>query len=132
MSEENKALVRREIEEPFMSGRPWLEALKATVKEHGAEAEEISERIPEPLPSEGCERCKRPIDELNLAVNSAQLLPAIRDLYSRHPEYFHHEPWELQHVLYSLNYTDDLADEAEIAAAVEVARENYPQWRPAA
>jgi hypothetical protein len=66
------------------------------------------------------------------AVNSTHLLPAIRELYSRRPEYFHHEPWELVHVLYSLNYTDDLADEAEIAAAVEVAREDYPQWRPAA
>ena len=66
------------------------------------------------------------------AVNSAQLLPAIRELYSRRPEYFHHEPWELVHVLYSLNYTDDLADEAEISAAVEVARGDYPQWRPAA
>jgi hypothetical protein len=66
------------------------------------------------------------------AVNSAQLLPAIRDLYSRQPEYFHHEPWELVHVLYSLNYTDDLADEAEISAAVEVARTDYPQWRSAA
>jgi hypothetical protein len=46
-------------------------------------------------------------------VNAAQLPPAIRALYSRHPEYFHHEPWELVHVLYSLGYTDDLADEAE-------------------
>jgi hypothetical protein len=64
-------------------------------------------------------------------VNSARLLPAIRDLYSRRPEYVHHEPWELQHVLYSLNYTDDLADEAEIAAAVEVARTDWPQWRAA-
>jgi hypothetical protein len=35
-------------------------------------------------------------------------------------------------VLYSLNYTDDLADEAEIAAAVEVARSDWPQWRRAA
>jgi hypothetical protein len=61
-------------------------------------------------------------------MNSAQLLPAIRELYSRHPEYFHHEPWELQHVLYSLNYTDDLADEAAIATAVEVARQDWPQW----
>jgi hypothetical protein len=34
-------------------------------------------------------------------------------------------------VLYSLNYTDDLADEAEISA-VEVARTDWPQWRPAA
>jgi hypothetical protein len=64
-------------------------------------------------------------------VNAAQLLPALRDLYSRQPEYFHHEPWELQHVLYSLGYTDDLADEAEIAAAVEVARADWPQWSAA-
>jgi hypothetical protein len=65
-------------------------------------------------------------------VNSTHLLSAIRELYSRRPEYFLHEAWELVHVLYSLNYTDDLASEAEIAAAVEVARGGYPQWRPAA
>jgi hypothetical protein len=65
------------------------------------------------------------------AVNSARLLPSIRDLYSRQPEYFHHEPWELVHVLYSLNYTDDLADEAEIAAAVEVVRSDLPHWSAA-
>jgi hypothetical protein len=65
-------------------------------------------------------------------VNSVQLLPAIRELYCRRPEYFHHQAWELVHDLYSLNYTDDLADEAEISAAVEVARGDYPQWRPAA
>jgi hypothetical protein len=64
-------------------------------------------------------------------VNSAQLLPALRDLYSRLPETYHLEPWELQHVLFSLGYTDDLADEAEIAAAVEVARTDWPQWRAA-
>jgi hypothetical protein len=67
------------------------------------------------------------------AVNSTQLLPAIRDRYSRHPEYFHHDPWELQHVLFSLGYVEDLVPEGEIAAAVEVARRDYPQWRrPAA
>jgi hypothetical protein len=65
-------------------------------------------------------------------MNSAQLLPIIRQLFSECPEYFHHEPWELVHVLYSLNNTDDLADKKEIAAAVEVARGDYPQWRPAA
>jgi hypothetical protein len=65
-------------------------------------------------------------------MNSAQLLPAIRELYSRHSEYFHHEPWELQHVLFSLGYVDDLADEGEIAAAVGVARTNWPQWKGAA
>jgi hypothetical protein len=64
-------------------------------------------------------------------MNSARLLPAIRDLYSRQPEYRHLQPWELQWLLYALTYTDDLADEAEIAAAVEVARGDYPQWRAA-
>jgi hypothetical protein len=59
------------------------------------------------------------------------LLPTIRELYSRHPEYFHYGPWELQHVLFSLGYVEDLAGEAEIAAAVEVAREDWPQWRAA-
>jgi hypothetical protein len=65
-------------------------------------------------------------------VSSAQLLPAIRELYSRRPEYFHHEPWELQHVLFSLGYVDDLAGEVEIAGAVNVAREDYPLWKSAA
>ncbi len=59
------------------------------------------------------------------------LLPAVRDLYSRHPEAVYLEPWELQSMLWSLGYTEDLADEAEIAAAVEVARLDWPQWRAA-
>jgi hypothetical protein len=62
---------------------------------------------------------------------SAYLPPAVRGLCSRLPEMYHREPWELQHVLFSLGYTDDLADEAEIAAAVEVARGDWPQWRAA-
>jgi hypothetical protein len=61
-------------------------------------------------------------------VNSAQILPAIRDVYSRLPETYILEPWEQQHVLVSLGYVDDLADEAEIAIAVEVARQDWPQW----
>ncbi len=63
---------------------------------------------------------------------NAALLPALRDLYSRQPEAFYLEPYELQSLLWSLGYTDDLADEAEIAAAAEVARLDYPQWRRAA
>jgi hypothetical protein len=60
------------------------------------------------------------------------LLPAVRDIYSRRrPEAFYLEPWELQSLLWSLGYTEGLADEAEIAAAVEEARENWPQWRAA-
>ena len=66
-------------------------------------------------------------------MNAAQILPALRDLYSRLPETYHLQPWELQWVLYALNYTDELEDEAEIAAAGEVARTDWPQWRrPAA
>jgi len=66
-------------------------------------------------------------------VNAVQLLPAVRELYSRLPETYVLEPWELQHVLFSLGYTDGLADEAEIAAAVEVARADWPgfAWRAA-
>jgi hypothetical protein len=64
-------------------------------------------------------------------VNAVQLLPALRDLFSRLPEMYHREPWELQHVLFSLGYVNDLAEEAEIAAAVEAARDDWPQWRAA-
>jgi hypothetical protein len=64
-------------------------------------------------------------------VSAWQLLPALRDLYSRLPETYYLQPWELQHLLYSLNYTDDLADEAEITAAVEIARADRSQWRAA-
>ena len=45
-----------------MSGRPWLEALKATMREQGADTEKPLEKILEALPSEGCERCENPAD----------------------------------------------------------------------
>ena len=65
-------------------------------------------------------------------MSSAELVPALRDLYSRLPEMYFRQPWELQHVVFSLGYTDELESEAEIAAAVEAARGDWPQWRPAA
>jgi hypothetical protein len=65
-------------------------------------------------------------------MNATQLLPAIRYLYSKRPEYSHHEPWEHAHVLFSLRCVEDLASEPEIAAAAEVARGDYPRWRSAA
>jgi hypothetical protein len=65
-------------------------------------------------------------------MNAVELLPLIRDLYSKHPEMFTLEPWEMQSALFLLGYTDELESEAEIAAAVEVAQADYPQWRPAA
>jgi hypothetical protein len=65
-------------------------------------------------------------------MNAVELVTALRDLYSRRPETYHQQPWELQWTLYALNYTDELENEAEIAAAVEVARGDYAQRRPAA
>jgi hypothetical protein len=35
-------------------------------------------------------------------------------------------------VLWSLGYTDELESEAAIAAATEVARRDWPEWRTAA
>jgi hypothetical protein len=65
-------------------------------------------------------------------MSAWQLIPTIRELYSRRPEYLDHEAWELVHILFSLGYVEDLADEGEIAAAVGVARTDWLQWRPAA
>ena len=49
----------------------------------------------------------------------------VRDLYSRRPETQDLEPWELQQILWNLGYSDELLDEADIAAAVEVARTHF-------
>ena len=64
-------------------------------------------------------------------MNSAQLLPAIHDLYSSLPETYHLQPWKLQWMLYALNHTDELEDEAVTAAGVEVGCTDWPQWRAA-
>ena len=57
--------------------------------------------------------------------DSWDVLPMVRDLYSRRPETQDLEPWELQTLLWSLNYTDALLLGGEIAAAVEVARTRF-------
>jgi hypothetical protein len=55
-------------------------------------------------------------------VNAVELLPAVRELYSRLPESYHLEPWELHGTLFMMGYTEDLQDEGELAAAIAVAR----------
>ena len=55
------------------------------------------------------------------------LLASVRELYSRLPETYYRELWELQHILYSLGYTDDLADEVKIDAGIKIARTD---WTP--
>jgi hypothetical protein len=61
-------------------------------------------------------------------VSAADLLPAVRDLYGRQPEYRDLAPWELAQVLCSLNNTGSLEDEGEIQAAADVARQDWPEW----
>jgi hypothetical protein len=41
-----------------MSGRPWLEALRGTIRVRSPDTEETPEKMSEALPSEGCERCE--------------------------------------------------------------------------
>jgi hypothetical protein len=54
-------------------------------------------------------------------VNATELLPLVRELYSRDPEYRDLAAWELQTLLWLLGYTDELEEEDEIEAARTVA-----------
>ena len=58
-------------------------------------------------------------------MSASEILPLLRDLYSKHPEMRYLEPWELQSALFMLGYVDDLLGEWEIAAAVEVVRKDF-------
>jgi hypothetical protein len=58
-------------------------------------------------------------------MNAAELLPLIRDLYSRHEEARCLLAWELRIMLWSLGYTDELESEDAIAAASDVARTDW-------
>jgi len=61
-------------------------------------------------------------------MSAGEILPLLRDLYSKHPEMRFLEPWELQSALFVLGYADELLDEWEIAAADETARKDfYPE-----
>ena len=62
-------------------------------------------------------------------MSAAEILPLLRDLYSKQPEMRYLEPRELQSALFVLGYVDDLLSEGEeIGAAVEVARRDlYPE-----
>jgi len=65
-------------------------------------------------------------------VKATELLPLIRELYSRRPETRGLLAWELQHILFSLGYVDDLVDEAVIEAARDVALLDFDPDRSAA
>jgi hypothetical protein len=54
-----------------------------------------------------------------------ELLPILREFFSRYPEYRHREAWELQWLLYALGFSNDLEDENEIASAAETTRRDF-------
>ena len=61
-------------------------------------------------------------------MSAGEILPLLRDLYSKRPEMRYLQPWELQSALFVLGYVDELLDEGEIAAADETARKDfYPE-----
>jgi hypothetical protein len=64
---------------------------------------------------------------MNIVAHEPDLLSLVRELYSRLPETRFREAWELQHLLFSLGYSDGLVPEGEITAAAEVARTD---WMP--
>lgn len=64
--------------------------------------------------------------------SNRNLLVDVRDLYSRLPETRTLEPYELRGTLWLLGYTDELAPEVEIAAAVEVTRGDFDPKEDAA
>jgi hypothetical protein len=45
-----------------MNARPWLEALKAAIREPSADTVGLPNKITETLPPEGCKRCESPVD----------------------------------------------------------------------
>jgi hypothetical protein len=54
--------------------------------------------------------------------DNPDVLAMVRDVYIKRSETHYLEAYELQSLLWSLGYWDDLIPEAEIAAAIEVAR----------
>jgi hypothetical protein len=54
-----------------------------------------------------------------------ELLPILREFFSRYPEYRHREAWELQWLLYALGFSNDLEDENEIASAAETTSRDF-------
>jgi hypothetical protein len=62
---------------------------------------------------------------MNIITDELNLLGLVRELYSHRPEAYFLEAWELQSLLFLLGYTEGLAPEAAIAAAMEVARGDF-------
>src|SRR5919112_3848611 len=82
----------------------------------------IQRRRPLPQAAPTTRRSQRVFRAKDIIADDPNLLASIRELYSRRPETRFREAWELQHILNLLGYTDGLAEEVVIVAALEVAR----------
>jgi hypothetical protein len=60
-----------------------------------------------------------------IEADSREILPMLRELFSRRPEAQCLEAWELQSLLFSLRYANGLLNEGDIAAALEVASTDF-------
>ena len=67
------------------------------------------------------------IRDMAIVTHEPDLLASTREVCSYLPETRYLKPWELQHVLFSLGYTEDLGDEAKIDAGIKIARTD---WTP--
>ena len=76
-----------------MSGRPWLEALKVTLRERGADTDKPPEKILEVIPSEGCERCESSADVPPPLVNM-QTAEKVRDSWGEEERGLIDAGWE--------------------------------------
>ena len=65
------------------------------------------------------------IPPMNIISDDPNLLGLVRELYSHRPEARFLQAWELQSTLFLLGYTQSLAPEAAIAAAIEVASGDF-------
>jgi hypothetical protein len=117
------AVTRDYQPEPDVCAQALELVLKTSVRKEGGPT------IADPMKAKGVLMSSPPQRSI---PDEPNLLASIRELYSRLPEMRGREAWELQHVLFSLGYTDDLAPEAEIEAAIGVARSDYDQDEGAA
>ena len=62
---------------------------------------------------------------MHIVTHETDLLPKVRELFSHYPAARFREAWEVQHLLFSLGFSDGLVPEAQIAAAIEVARTDW-------
>lgn len=84
--------------------------------------------VPQPLPNN--RKGQEMIRAQPSILDKPDVLALVWELHSRLPETRSRERYELQSLLWSLGYCEDLISESEIAAAIEAARLDWCRMRP--